>query len=141
MKNTITIENIIYNRKEDKWIMQYFNRFEIGGIWGQLVITKSQANQVIEHCDLNGVYEGEEDIVCYSKENNPSSQNTYTIEINNINPKDTPPVVLGSSGEDRMLNEAEILSIKRLNSKKVSLQDISDRIGISVDRVKEICKK
>ena len=42
---------------------------------------------------------------------------------------------------DKMLKEAEILSIKRLREKKVPYQDIADRIGISVERVKAICKK
>ncbi len=43
--------------------------------------------------------------------------------------------------EKMFLNEAEILSIKRLRHKKVPYQDIADRIGISVERVKEICRK
>lgn len=38
----------------------------------------------------------------------------------------------------KMLNEAEILSIKRLKAKKVSYEDIADRIGISVERVKGV---
>jgi DNA-binding CsgD family transcriptional regulator len=42
---------------------------------------------------------------------------------------------------EKMLNEAEILSIKRLRAKKVPYEDIADRIGISVERVKTICKK
>lgn len=42
---------------------------------------------------------------------------------------------------EKMLNEAELLSIKRLREKKVPYQDIADRIGISVERVKAICKK
>ncbi len=42
---------------------------------------------------------------------------------------------------EKMLNEAEILSIKRLREKKVPYEDIADRIGISVERVKAICKK
>jgi hypothetical protein len=42
---------------------------------------------------------------------------------------------------EKILNEAEILSIKRLRVKKVPYQDISDRIGISVERVKAICKQ
>jgi transcriptional regulator with XRE-family HTH domain len=42
---------------------------------------------------------------------------------------------------EKMLNEAEIVSIKRLREKKVSYEDIADRIGISVERVKAICKK
>ena len=41
--------------------------------------------------------------------------------------------------KDKMLNEAEILSIKRLKAKKVLYEDIADRIGISVERVKAIC--
>lgn len=40
--------------------------------------------------------------------------------------------------KERMLNEAEILSIKRLKAKKVPYEDIADRIGISVERVKVI---
>ena len=36
--------------------------------------------------------------------------------------------------KEKMLNEAEILSIKRLREKKVSYEDIADRIGISVER-------
>ena len=42
---------------------------------------------------------------------------------------------------EKMLNEAEILSIKRLRAKKVPYEDIADRIGISVERLKAICKK
>jgi len=42
---------------------------------------------------------------------------------------------------EKMLNEAELLSIKRLREKKVPYEDIADRIGISVERVKAICKK
>jgi DNA-binding CsgD family transcriptional regulator len=42
---------------------------------------------------------------------------------------------------EKMLNETEILSIKRLREKKVPYQDIADRIGISVERVKAICKQ
>jgi len=42
---------------------------------------------------------------------------------------------------DKMLNEAEILNIKRLREKKVPYEDIADRIGISIERVKAICKK
>lgn len=41
---------------------------------------------------------------------------------------------------DRYLNEAEILSIKRLKAKKVPYEEIADRIGIPVDRIKAICK-
>lgn len=40
----------------------------------------------------------------------------------------------------KILNESEILSIKRLRQKKVSITDIAERIGISVDRVKAILK-
>ena len=40
---------------------------------------------------------------------------------------------------EKMLNEAELLSVKRLREKKVPYQDIADRIGISVERVKAIC--
>lgn len=42
---------------------------------------------------------------------------------------------------EKMLNEAELLSIKRLREKKVPYEDIADRIGISVERVKAISKK
>lgn len=42
---------------------------------------------------------------------------------------------------EKMLNEAEILSIKRLREKKMSYEDIANRIEISVERVKAICKK
>lgn len=42
---------------------------------------------------------------------------------------------------EKILNEAEILSVKRLREKKVPYADIADRIGISVERVKAICKK
>lgn len=42
---------------------------------------------------------------------------------------------------EKVLNEAELLSIKRLRYKKVSFADIADRIGISEERVKVICKK
>ena len=41
--------------------------------------------------------------------------------------------------KEKMLNEAEIISIKRLKARKVPYQDIADRIGISVERVKAIC--
>jgi hypothetical protein len=41
--------------------------------------------------------------------------------------------------KEKMLNEAEMLSIKRLKAKKVPYVDIADRIGISVERVKVIC--
>ena len=41
--------------------------------------------------------------------------------------------------KEKMLNEAEIISIKRLKAKKISYQDIADRIGISIERVKAIC--
>jgi DNA-binding CsgD family transcriptional regulator len=40
--------------------------------------------------------------------------------------------------KEKILNEAEILSIKRLKAKKVPYQDIADRIGISIERVKAI---
>lgn len=43
--------------------------------------------------------------------------------------------------KDKMLNEAELLSIQRLRLKKVPYEDIADRIGISIERVKAICKK
>lgn len=42
--------------------------------------------------------------------------------------------------KEKILNEAEMLSIKRLRQKKVPYEDIADRIGISVERVKAICK-
>ncbi len=42
--------------------------------------------------------------------------------------------------EVKILNEAELLSIKRLKIKGVKLQDIADRIGIPVERVKQILK-
>ncbi len=41
---------------------------------------------------------------------------------------------------DKILNEAEILSIKRLRHKGLKYADIADRIGVSVERCKEICK-
>ena len=41
---------------------------------------------------------------------------------------------------EKLLNEAEILSIKRLRAKKVPYEDIAQRIGISVERIKAICK-
>lgn len=41
---------------------------------------------------------------------------------------------------EKILNEAELLSIKRLQAKKVPYEDIAQRIGISVERVKSICK-
>jgi len=40
----------------------------------------------------------------------------------------------------KLLSEAEILSIKRLRAKKVPYEDIAQRIGISVERIKAICK-
>ncbi len=43
--------------------------------------------------------------------------------------------------KEKMLNESELLSIKRLRAKKVPYKDIADRIGISVERVKAICKQ
>lgn len=43
--------------------------------------------------------------------------------------------------KEKTLNEAEILSIKRLRQKKVPYEDIADRIVISVERVKAICKR
>lgn len=43
--------------------------------------------------------------------------------------------------KEKMLNEVELLSIKRLRAKKVSYEDIAERIGISVERVKAICKQ
>ena len=42
---------------------------------------------------------------------------------------------------EKMLNEADLLSIKRLRAKKVPYQDIADRFGISVERIKNICKQ
>lgn len=41
---------------------------------------------------------------------------------------------------EKILNEAELLSIKRLRQKKVPYIEISERIGISEERVKQICK-
>ena len=43
--------------------------------------------------------------------------------------------------KEKMLNEAELLSIKRLRAKKVPYEDIAERIGISVERVKAIYKQ
>lgn len=43
--------------------------------------------------------------------------------------------------KEKILNEAELLSIKRLREKKAPYEDIANRIGISVERVKAICKK
>ena len=43
--------------------------------------------------------------------------------------------------KEKILNEAELLSIKRLKAKKVPYEDIAERIGISVERVKAICKQ
>jgi len=40
---------------------------------------------------------------------------------------------------DKLLNEAEILSIKRLRQKGLQYYEIAERIGISKDRVKSIC--
>ena len=42
---------------------------------------------------------------------------------------------------EKMLNEAELLSIKRLRAKKIHYEDIAERIGITVERVKAICKQ
>ena len=42
---------------------------------------------------------------------------------------------------EKILNEAELLCIKRLREKRLSFEDIAARIGISVERVKAICKK
>ena len=42
---------------------------------------------------------------------------------------------------EKMLNETEILRIKILRVKKVPYEDIADKIGVSVERVKAICKK
>jgi hypothetical protein len=41
---------------------------------------------------------------------------------------------------EKMLNEAEILSIKRLRHKGLKYAEIADRIGVSVERCKAICK-
>ncbi len=41
---------------------------------------------------------------------------------------------------EKLLNEAEILSIKRLRQKGLQYYEIADRIGISEERVKSICK-
>ena len=38
--------------------------------------------------------------------------------------------------KEKMLNEAELLSIKRLRAKKIPYEDIAERIGITVERVK-----
>jgi len=37
------------------------------------------------------------------------------------------------------LNEAELLSIKRLRAKKTHESDIADRIGISVKELRTVC--
>ena len=39
---------------------------------------------------------------------------------------------------DKTLNAAEILSIKRLKAKGVPYEDIAARIGISIERLKEM---
>ena len=41
---------------------------------------------------------------------------------------------------EKLLNEAEILSIKRLRQKGLQYYEIADRIGISEERVRSICK-
>ena len=43
--------------------------------------------------------------------------------------------------KENLLNEAELLSIKRLRAKKIPYEDIAERIGITVERVKAICKQ
>ena len=43
--------------------------------------------------------------------------------------------------KEKMLNETELLSIKRLRAKKIPYEDIAERIGITVERVKAICKQ
>lgn len=43
--------------------------------------------------------------------------------------------------KEKMLNEAEILSIKRLRAQKVPFAEIADRIGISEERVRVIGDK
>lgn len=42
---------------------------------------------------------------------------------------------------DKILNEAEIISIKILYQKGLQVYEIAERIGISSERVKEILKK
>ena len=42
---------------------------------------------------------------------------------------------------EKMFNEAELLNIKRLREQKVSYQDIANKFGISIERVKAICKQ
>ena len=41
---------------------------------------------------------------------------------------------------NRDLNEAELLSIKRLNQKGVDIKEIADRMGVSAKRVENIIK-
>ncbi len=41
---------------------------------------------------------------------------------------------------EKILNEAEILSIKRLRHKGDKYADIAARIGISVEQCKAVCK-
>ena len=43
--------------------------------------------------------------------------------------------------KEKLLNEAELLSIKRLRAKKIPYEDIAERIGITVERMKAICKQ
>lgn len=43
--------------------------------------------------------------------------------------------------KEKLLNEAELLCIKRLREKKVPFEDIAQRIGISAERVMAICRK
>ncbi len=41
--------------------------------------------------------------------------------------------------QEKTLNEAELLSIKRLKENGVPYEYIASRIGISIERVKSIC--
>lgn len=84
----ITIERIIHYKKQGKWVMEYFHVVNAAGSGEELEITHSQAQEIISNCGMTirEINDGES---VYEKL-------TYSIEVKNTNPANSPPVVLGS---------------------------------------------
>lgn len=120
------------------------------GGYGRIFIKKigGKKERMLAHRLSFLLYKGEISqglLVCHSCDNplcvNPDHLFLGT-QLDNVRDRDNKgrrPAPIGSKNNSAKINEYDVLEIRNMRSQKISYKEISDRYGLSVVTIKNIC--